>query len=62
MSKGFSEERIYNMTLRQISHYIKVAMRLNRIDRLIAINDLRASTAPGDDVDFNRYMNALKFE
>lgn len=50
------------MTLRQISHYIKVAMRLNKIDRLVAINDTRASTAPGDDVDYNRYMNALKYE
>jgi hypothetical protein len=62
MSKGFPEERIYQMTLRQITHYIKVSMRLSRIDRLVAINDLRASTAPGDDVDYNRYMNALKYE
>jgi hypothetical protein len=62
LKHGFSRQDVYEMPLRQVLHYAKVGVKLDKITRLSQIGDTRVAGCSGDDPDYNRYINSLRYE
>ena len=62
MSRGFSQEEVYRMTIRQVMFLSEVNVRLMELEKLEQIYTLIAATNRGiDDMSFNSMINQLKY-